>query len=714
MVAGMKPGLSWHKSNTRSQAKGAAPEEPARSMKFGRRREHGAQPASTSDTDRIANLDCDRRGARRCFEDVREEFRTAEHLDSITRRLDELDREFDQRGNRPAQAEIAALKHSLTELSREIGRRAEREFFDVGEGSHRMGISPARRAASAEKATPWPTARPFVRDELREVSSDHSRARVESVGGFAEDQFGRLRRFEDRWRVSKATGRLNSTSRHFDDFDRDVACGKGSTTDAEIAAIKRSLADLSRDISRQMERGLNDAGLVGGLPGNRRRFENPLEATSAARSLNWSTNHLDDDSREADRRESRAPDAKAAGPGRCPQDLSETALDQIERTGGCRGRFGRRDRHVRDTACEARLTPRAKRRDRRQNDVLETTAPVGQRTESTNQAHLRTRTSAGSLMMSATARVLPSIPVRIHPIRRTLASQQKRPRSRVLPLAIASLAGLLVAAIVVVAGTYFTRWHFVEPYAGTLALPSLFHHNTPVAEAAAPQPTGILPRYALARFQDLRFPLPELYGVYAINRGKLFELDTLPGQVPDHRIAMSAPVSQPSHTTLSDGHVAFVIFRRDVTDNISERVPIRVVAKIKRPISDPASESRSTDAWTIRNVALDFRVAPVDRNKDMVLLRPESPDFTFPAGRYALVIKGQAYDFTVDGPITDPTQCLERVEAASGSFFHECQPEATATGPLPQEAPPSPALPLKSRRHAEARANLPEQPAKPR
>lgn len=53
-------------------------------------------------------------------------------------------------------------------------------------------------------------------------------------------------------------------------------------------------------------------------------------------------------------------------------------------------------------------------------------------------------------------------------------------------------------------------------------------------------------------------------------------------------------------------------------------------------------------------------------------LRPEKEDFVLPAGRYALVIKGQAYDFTVAGPITDAAQCLERVDAANGTFYAEC------------------------------------------
>ena len=32
----------------------------------------------------------------------------------------------------------------------------------------------------------------------------------------------------------------------------------------------------------------------------------------------------------------------------------------------------------------------------------------------------------------------------------------------------------------------------------------------------------------------------------------------------------------------------------------------------------------------------------------MILVRPAAPNFTFPVGRYALVIKSTAYDFSVE------------------------------------------------------------------
>jgi hypothetical protein len=78
------------------------------------------------------------------------------------------------------------------------------------------------------------------------------------------------------------------------------------------------------------------------------------------------------------------------------------------------------------------------------------------------------------------------------------------------------------------------------------------------------------------------------------------------------------------------------------------------------------------DSWTIRNVSYDFRVAPLGDSSEMLLVRPEKDEFVLPAGRYALVVKGQAYDFTVAGPITAAAQCLERLDAANGTFYAEC------------------------------------------
>jgi hypothetical protein len=102
-----------------------------------------------------------------------------------------------------------------------------------------------------------------------------------------------------------------------------------------------------------------------------------------------------------------------------------------------------------------------------------------------------------------------------------------------------------------------------------------------------------------------------------------------------------------------------------------------VIAKIMRAMTfntaGQASVGGVEDSWTIRNVSYELRVAPLSESSEMLMIRSENADFVFPAGRYGLVIKGQAYDFTVAGPITEAAQCLEGVKASNGTFYSECR-----------------------------------------
>jgi hypothetical protein len=177
--------------------------------------------------------------------------------------------------------------------------------------------------------------------------------------------------------------------------------------------------------------------------------------------------------------------------------------------------------------------------------------------------------------------------------------------------------------------------------------------------------------------QSPTLPLPSVYGIYAISNGELYELEALPGRVPDQRVFMSTPVKTPSRTMLPDGRIAFIVFRRDMTVNAPDRVAIRVIAKVVRGMTFNTAGKASTaaldDQWAIRSTSYDLRVAPLSDHPEMLLLRPENSDFVLPAGRYGLVLKGQAFDFNVAGPITEPAQCLERVAAANGDFYSECR-----------------------------------------
>jgi hypothetical protein len=156
----------------------------------------------------------------------------------------------------------------------------------------------------------------------------------------------------------------------------------------------------------------------------------------------------------------------------------------------------------------------------------------------------------------------------------------------------------------------------------------------------------------------------------------LTELGVLPERVPDKRIAMSTPVTQPSRTTVPDGKTRFVLFRRDLADNAPDRVEVRVVARVVRALTFDAKGkpgfSAVTDAWNIRNRAYEFRVRPIAGNPEMLLVQPENADFALPSGRYVLVLKDRGYDFTVAGNVTDVAQCLERTDAANGEFYSEC------------------------------------------
>ena len=197
--------------------------------------------------------------------------------------------------------------------------------------------------------------------------------------------------------------------------------------------------------------------------------------------------------------------------------------------------------------------------------------------------------------------------------------------------------------------------------------------------AAVPAATGpaeaktIVPQQA----NPPAFPVPSDYGIYALSNGALSELSALSERVPDRRIAVSTPINRPSRTTLPDGKAKFIIFRRDLAGNAPDRIEVRVVARVVRALTFDAKGKPSyvavSDAWNIRNVSYEFRVRPIAGNPEMLLVQSENPDFVLPAGRYALVLREQGYDFVVAGAVTDLSQCLERTDAVNGAFYSECK-----------------------------------------
>jgi hypothetical protein len=170
---------------------------------------------------------------------------------------------------------------------------------------------------------------------------------------------------------------------------------------------------------------------------------------------------------------------------------------------------------------------------------------------------------------------------------------------------------------------------------------------------------------------------PTAYGIYAISGDKLYELEQLPGRVPDIRVAVSPAILTPSKTTLPDGHLKFIVYRRDSATNAADRAEVRVVAKVGQETTfnsaGKAVLAKVENTWVIRNISIPFRTAPKKDSPDMYEVQSEDADTALTPGRYALVIKSQAYDFSVAGEPTDRRQCLERLAATNGQFYSECQ-----------------------------------------
>lgn len=177
-----------------------------------------------------------------------------------------------------------------------------------------------------------------------------------------------------------------------------------------------------------------------------------------------------------------------------------------------------------------------------------------------------------------------------------------------------------------------------------------------------------------ARQPALPFPLPKMYGVYAASNRQLIELAPLPIRIPDPRILLSAEITRPSRATVAGDKLQFVVFRRDLVRSAPQTVSVRVVARVSQAMKFVRGKAITTpveDSWRIRNKSYDLKVAPIESHPEMILIRPD-PGFVLPAGRYALVLNGYGYDFTVAGTITTPEQCLEQVESLNGKVLSEC------------------------------------------
>jgi len=201
--------------------------------------------------------------------------------------------------------------------------------------------------------------------------------------------------------------------------------------------------------------------------------------------------------------------------------------------------------------------------------------------------------------------------------------------------------------------------------------------------AAAAVPSNVPAKSPGAEAQALGFSLPTVYGVYAVSEGKLYELDPLPLKVPDARVAISAIFSSASRVVLPENKVEFVIFRRDLVSSAPTEVFVRVVARVTREMkfngARPPTTTNIDGEWVVRSKSYVFRVAPLGDNPEIVVLRPAASQGSLSPGRYALVLAGKGYDFTIAGHVTDAAQCLERTNAVNGIVYSECRNPPTQT-----------------------------------
>lgn len=229
--------------------------------------------------------------------------------------------------------------------------------------------------------------------------------------------------------------------------------------------------------------------------------------------------------------------------------------------------------------------------------------------------------------------------------------------------------GIVLAGVVIANRSGTSSLLATKPAAVAAAASQAGAGQPPATPASAPVPAEPAPPPPIPGVS-----LPTTYGNYAVNDGKLVELELIEGQVPDKRVAISSPLHTASRTILTNGSPTFVVFRRDLAAIPTDSIEARVVAKIKHTMKFDSQTKQASytpeELWSIRPFAFKFRSAPVPGNPEMMLIKPDGT--VLPAGRYVLVLKRQGYDFTVAGKITDPNQCLERTEAANGTFYSAC------------------------------------------
>jgi hypothetical protein len=191
----------------------------------------------------------------------------------------------------------------------------------------------------------------------------------------------------------------------------------------------------------------------------------------------------------------------------------------------------------------------------------------------------------------------------------------------------------------------------------------------------------------------LPFPRPTVYGVYAIDENQLMALEQIQGTPVDPRTPKQLKITQPGRTVISGPTPKFVVYRRGLASSAPDNVRVRVAARIAHSMifdsnGKPVITTPETTTWLIRNdQGYELRVAPVPDNAEMIELRSENPDFSYPPGRYELMLGEQAFDFVIAGEVLEPAHCVEGVATGRGPIFYECKSSQRPTPLTPRPSP---------------------------
>jgi hypothetical protein len=224
--------------------------------------------------------------------------------------------------------------------------------------------------------------------------------------------------------------------------------------------------------------------------------------------------------------------------------------------------------------------------------------------------------------------------------------------------------GIVFVSAIVIAATLWRSPKVSREIEMTNKLPQA--EDTAVAQSKAPPPIETSPK--------LPFPLPTSFGIYVLNDNKLTELETLPINVPDPRVALSAEIKNPSTVTISDHKPAFILFRRELLNN-APKVILRVIARMTQEtkiVNGKPVIAKVEGSWRVRDISRELKISPIAGQREMLIARLDD-GVSLPAGRFALVVNRLGYDFTIDGPMQAPEFCLEGFDTANGTVFTQCR-----------------------------------------